>query len=244
MNYTGQRYDDTGLLFYNARYYDPAIGRFISADTIVPGSGPLTVSPSDAVAQEMWAKRGGGTANPQELNRYSYGLNNPVKYTDPTGHCIFGLDTIVCVAFVGAVLVGGSLIAVSSSPNSGMRWGDYDWTNWSIPGFAAETGSSDSKAQGPFEKAKSGGTHSGTYKQYKDKPEKQLRKALGSYEDNVAEHAEKLADPRNAGTDTPWDEMDPREQQGLLKKWAGDLVRNREFAEIMRGILKERGLEP
>ena len=79
LDYTGQWRDDTGLLFYNARYYDPAIGRFISADTIVPGSGPLTVTPNDAVAQGMWAKSGGGTANPQELNRYSYVNNNPVK---------------------------------------------------------------------------------------------------------------------------------------------------------------------
>jgi hypothetical protein len=29
---------------------------------------------------------GGGPANPQELNRYTYGLNNPVKYSDPSGH--------------------------------------------------------------------------------------------------------------------------------------------------------------
>jgi RHS repeat-associated protein len=33
-NYTGQLLDATGLLYYNARYYDPAIGRFLSADTI------------------------------------------------------------------------------------------------------------------------------------------------------------------------------------------------------------------
>ncbi|MGC9397236.1 MAG: RHS repeat-associated core domain-containing protein [Anaerolineae bacterium] len=52
-----------GLYFYNARYYDPALGRFIQADTIVP-------SP----------------ANPQSLNRYAYTLNNPLRYTDPTGH--------------------------------------------------------------------------------------------------------------------------------------------------------------
>lgn len=30
--------DDTGLLFYNARYYDAGIGRFVSADSIVPGN--------------------------------------------------------------------------------------------------------------------------------------------------------------------------------------------------------------
>jgi RHS repeat-associated protein len=60
--FTGQRLDETGLYYYGARYYDPEIGRFISTDTIVP-------SP----------------ANPQALNRYSYVLNNPLKYNDPTG---------------------------------------------------------------------------------------------------------------------------------------------------------------
>jgi RHS repeat-associated protein len=63
--FTGQRLDDTGLYYYNARYYDPLIGRFISPDTIVPD--PM---------------------NPQSLNRYSYCLNNPLKYTDPTGHLV------------------------------------------------------------------------------------------------------------------------------------------------------------
>jgi RHS repeat-associated protein len=61
--FTGQRLDDTGLYYYGARYYDPTIGRFVSPDSIV---------------QSM--------ANPQTLNRYSYCLNNPLKYTDPTGH--------------------------------------------------------------------------------------------------------------------------------------------------------------
>ncbi len=43
---------------------DLGIGRFISPDTIVP----------DPV-------------NPQQFNRYTYSLNNPVKYLDPSGHC-------------------------------------------------------------------------------------------------------------------------------------------------------------
>jgi RHS repeat-associated protein len=63
-NFTGQYLDDTGLLYYNARYYDPTTARFISADTIAPGK-----------------------ENPQNRNRYAYTLNNPLKYTDPTGHC-------------------------------------------------------------------------------------------------------------------------------------------------------------
>jgi RHS repeat-associated protein len=37
LNYTGQRLDGTGLLYYHARYYDPALGRFLSADSVVPG---------------------------------------------------------------------------------------------------------------------------------------------------------------------------------------------------------------
>ena len=58
--FTGKELDSTGLYFYGARYYDPEIGRFISADTIVQ-------APYD----------------PQSLNRYSYCRNNPINYVDP-----------------------------------------------------------------------------------------------------------------------------------------------------------------
>jgi RHS repeat-associated protein len=62
--YTGQILDDdTGLYYYNARYYDPELGRFIQPDTIVPSAG-----------------------DPQSLNRYSYVKNNPLLYIDPSGH--------------------------------------------------------------------------------------------------------------------------------------------------------------
>jgi RHS repeat-associated protein len=62
--YTDQEFDsENGLYNYNARLYDPFIGRFITPDTIVP---------------EPY--------NPQSLNRYSYCLNNPLIYTDPSGH--------------------------------------------------------------------------------------------------------------------------------------------------------------
>ena len=45
------------------RRYDPTLGRFLSADPVVPQPG-----------------------NPQALNRFAYVLNNPLKYIDPTGH--------------------------------------------------------------------------------------------------------------------------------------------------------------
>lgn len=54
------------LIYMNARYYVPAIGRFASADTIVQDH-----------------------TDPQSLNRYAYARNNPLKYTDPIGHYIF-----------------------------------------------------------------------------------------------------------------------------------------------------------
>ena len=63
MDFTGQRLDATGLNFYNARYYDSAIGRFVSADSIVPQPG-----------------------GSQGFNRYAYAMGNPVRYMDPTGH--------------------------------------------------------------------------------------------------------------------------------------------------------------
>ena len=62
--YTGQKHnDDLGLIYFNARYYVPGIARFASADTLVPSH-----------------------TNPQSLNRYSYGLGNPLRYIDPSGH--------------------------------------------------------------------------------------------------------------------------------------------------------------
>jgi len=89
LGYTGQRHDPTGLIYYQARYYDPHTGRFTQADTIVPGGG----------------------TNPQALNRYSYVNNNPINYNDPTGHCttsngarIEGLGDQSCAAHLDTLL--------------------------------------------------------------------------------------------------------------------------------------------
>jgi len=62
--FTGHEMEpDVGLINMNARMYDPALGRFLQADTVVPNPGNL-----------------------QAYNRYSYVLNNPLAYTDPSGH--------------------------------------------------------------------------------------------------------------------------------------------------------------
>jgi RHS repeat-associated protein len=61
--FSGGQHDATGLVHLNSRYYDPTLGHFISADTIVP---------------DIYA--------PQALNRYAYALNDPATFNDPTGH--------------------------------------------------------------------------------------------------------------------------------------------------------------
>ena len=62
--YTGQMQVDD-IYYYNARWYDPVIGRFMQADTLVPSHQ--------------------GT---QGFDRYAYVNNNPMRYIDPTGHQI------------------------------------------------------------------------------------------------------------------------------------------------------------
>jgi len=55
--YTGKKIDrDTGLYYFNARWYDTGLGRFITEDPVKDG-----------------------------VNWFSYVYNNPLKYTDPTG---------------------------------------------------------------------------------------------------------------------------------------------------------------
>ena len=64
--YTGQRsLSDIGLMDYNARFYDPMLGRFTSPDSIVPDPGSVI-----------------------GYNRFAYVNNNPMIYTDPSGHRI------------------------------------------------------------------------------------------------------------------------------------------------------------
>lgn len=62
--YTGHEHlDDFGLIHMNGRIYDPHVGRILNPDPII--QEPLNI---------------------QNYNRYSYCLNNPLKYTDPSGY--------------------------------------------------------------------------------------------------------------------------------------------------------------
>jgi RHS repeat-associated protein len=80
IGFTGQRAESGlgSLMHFNARMYSPYLNRWLQPDTIVPA--PL---------------------NPQSLNRYSYVRNNPLRYTDPSGHC----EVICLVIGVGIALI-------------------------------------------------------------------------------------------------------------------------------------------
>ncbi|MBI2854591.1 MAG: hypothetical protein HYX87_06710 [Chloroflexi bacterium] len=125
--YTGQRLDGTGLYYYGARYYyygaryyDPQIGRFISPDQVTH-SGPLpfgkTIDALTVSYDGPWALTSKSNlpalpavVDPQEHNRYTYVLNNPFKYTDPTGNQV-QVGVLVPV-LVGAGPVGWTILGI------------------------------------------------------------------------------------------------------------------------------------
>jgi RHS repeat-associated protein len=111
--FTDQEDDDEfGFYNYGARLYDPVLGRFISPDSMVP-------DPED----------------PQALNRYTYCLNNPLIYTDPSGEFIdwvvFGFF-VLFGAFIGAgmaavnnqnIFVGAVVGAFTAAVSMGVGYG-------------------------------------------------------------------------------------------------------------------------
>jgi RHS repeat-associated protein len=87
--FTGQVLDDdTGLYYCNFRYYDPLLGKFLQPDDIIPS-----------------------VADPQSFNRYAYCVNNPLRFTDPSGH--WGQE--VADWWQAKVTVGTDFISASPS---------------------------------------------------------------------------------------------------------------------------------
>ena len=81
--YTGHEHlEQFGIINMNGRCYDPLLGRMLSPDNFV----------QDATST-------------QSFNRYSYVLNNPLKYTDPSGDFIFTIHAaIFCPTFKSFLL--------------------------------------------------------------------------------------------------------------------------------------------
>ena len=92
--FTGQREAaEIGLMYYVARWYDPEIGHFIQADSLIPEEN-----------------------NPIGWNRYGYVKYNPIIYNDPSGH--IALLTIAAIV-VGVGLIAGAIDAAIQQHNTG-----------------------------------------------------------------------------------------------------------------------------
>ena len=103
-SFTGKGYDpDSRLYYFNARWYDADVGRFISEDP-------------------LW----GNILDPQSLNRFAYGRNNPFRFTDPTG-----LELEEALIESGWLMSDGEDDGDGSGPNFVNEytdlWNDEDW---------------------------------------------------------------------------------------------------------------------
>ena len=115
--YTGhEMLNEYDIINMNGRLYDPVIGRVFSPDNYV--QMPF---------------------NSQNFNRYSYCLNNPLKYTDPSGGW-FGIDDLIVA---GAGFVVGYLGNAISSHNwgwssikSGLITAGASWLGFNTAGLA------------------------------------------------------------------------------------------------------------
>ncbi|WP_426733429.1 RHS repeat-associated core domain-containing protein [Myxococcus faecalis] len=95
--FTGHEHDEeVGLINMRGRMYDPRLGRFLSAD-------PLYAGPRMS----------------QTLNRYSYVLNNPLRYTDPSGFVPSELPVIIYDSWYGgSAIAGGPRIEAGGVPGT------------------------------------------------------------------------------------------------------------------------------
>ena len=144
-HFTGQRLESgIGLYFYNSRWYDPSIMRFVQPDTVIPSIGEgsalngigyvpqgnysaLVVdyhetqfleqlnSENNLKLQNQKVQLPPVPENVLAFDRYAYSLNNPVKYTDPSGHCIWDV-CIVEISFVEIIiLVGATFLTLEAT---------------------------------------------------------------------------------------------------------------------------------
>jgi RHS repeat-associated protein len=96
---TAQRLDSyINLHWYGSRWYDAELGRFIQPDSIVP----------EAVQ------------GIQSWNRYAYANNNPLAYTDPSGHVAWFVTGAIGAAIGG--IIGGALYYAKN--RNSFDWGE------------------------------------------------------------------------------------------------------------------------
>ena len=107
IRYRGYYYDsETGFYYVSSRYYDPEIGRFISADE---------------------ATYLGASGTNLGYNLFAYCENNPVTNIDPDGHLVITTTMLICAGIGALVLgtiggIGGYHLSKKWKVPKGKRW--------------------------------------------------------------------------------------------------------------------------
>lgn len=97
LQYTGAVHDNlTGLLYLNARYYEPRTGRFITRDTYR-----------------------GERENADTWHLYAYCANNPINYVDPSGHFAIAIPIAIGVVLAMGVVITYAYIEAELSIGNG-----------------------------------------------------------------------------------------------------------------------------
>jgi RHS repeat-associated protein len=144
--FTGKELDEeTGLYYYGARYLDPRVSRWLSAD---PALGDYL--PSAPVNEEARRRNGnlpgmGGVFNYVNLHAYHYAGNNPVKYIDPDGRDINYIqgEGVTDEQFVSVKATGEEI--KHSETEAGRRYRELDKPGISVNVYVNSGGESNAE---------------------------------------------------------------------------------------------------
>jgi len=128
---TYERDDETGLDYAQARYYSSVQGRFTSPDEFTGGPDELFDFVDDAADNPTFYA---DIENPQSLNKYQYTYNNPLRYTDSTGHCPDGVAGAICRAAPVVLAIPGVREAATAGGAAAGAVVILAWAYDKIPG--------------------------------------------------------------------------------------------------------------
>ncbi|MCL4561672.1 MAG: hypothetical protein M1281_13795 [Chloroflexi bacterium] len=147
--FTGQIEESSiNLYWFNSRWYDATLGRFIQPDAIVPGIGEggdpdavgylgastyslliVDYHENQFLEQLTWENRTRlqdpnfrlppVPTNTITFDRYAYSLNNPIRYSDPSGHCIWDLCIVEGIGFVELTIAAVATFATLEAVQPG-----------------------------------------------------------------------------------------------------------------------------